>query len=441
MRPVSSLRKSLRASLIDGGAFSLMVGCGETYLAAFVLAVGLGETMAGVMATAPMLVGAALQLASVHGVRWLGSQRRWVIFCAVTQGLCFLPLAGLALSGHASTLVIFLAAGLYWAGGLGAGPAWNTWMGRQVPTRVRAHFFAKRTRVTQVVVLLALLGGGALLETSKASDATLRGFAILFSVACAARLISAAFLWRQGEPSGAPLADRAIGVAELLGRLGHTDGRLLTYMLCVQVGTHVAASYFTPYMLSHLNMGYQGYVFMLAMAFVAKIVALPTIGRYASRAGARRLLILGGIGIAPLTVAWILTTDYWLLLASQIIGGIAWACYELATFLLMYETIPDEERTGVLSSFNFVNTLAVAVGAAIGAAILQFAGESAPTYILLFALSAIVRIATVSLLFRVHGVPLVSVTVALRTLSVRPLSGSLDAPILASIERPPPSKA
>src|ERR671911_456001 len=49
--------------MADGGTYSVMVGLGETYLAAFVLALGLGERAAGLIAGAPMLAGAVLQLA------------------------------------------------------------------------------------------------------------------------------------------------------------------------------------------------------------------------------------------------------------------------------------------------------------------------------------------------------------------------------------------
>src|SRR5213076_3316386 len=57
-------RGDLRASIGDAAAFSVMVGIGETYFAAFALALGTGETLAGLVATLPMLMGASLQLAT-----------------------------------------------------------------------------------------------------------------------------------------------------------------------------------------------------------------------------------------------------------------------------------------------------------------------------------------------------------------------------------------
>src|SRR5436190_22995148 len=55
-------RDDLLCSMGDAAAFSVMIGVGETYFAAFALALGTGETIAGLVATLPMLFGATLQL-------------------------------------------------------------------------------------------------------------------------------------------------------------------------------------------------------------------------------------------------------------------------------------------------------------------------------------------------------------------------------------------
>src|SRR5438270_593907 len=76
-----ALRKNLRNSVSDGAAFSVMVGIGETYFPAFVLAMGMGEIASGLIASVPLLMGAILQMISPVAVVRLGSNRRWVISC------------------------------------------------------------------------------------------------------------------------------------------------------------------------------------------------------------------------------------------------------------------------------------------------------------------------------------------------------------------------
>src|ERR1700753_2338980 len=101
------LRRNLCSSTADGVSFSVMVGVGESYFPAFVLALGLGDVAAGLITTVPLAAGAVLQTISPVAVRWFGSHRRWVVFCAALQALCFLPLSIGALMGHMSALPVF----------------------------------------------------------------------------------------------------------------------------------------------------------------------------------------------------------------------------------------------------------------------------------------------------------------------------------------------
>src|SRR5262245_2804074 len=175
----AQLRRDLRAIVGDGVAFSVMVGVGESYIAAFALAAGLGPITAGLVATLPMLVGAAFQLVTPAAVRWLGSSRRWVVLCASAQAASFAPLVIAALYGRISRPVLFLAAAAYWGFGMATSPAWNTWITQIVPRKIRSRFFAARSRWAQVAVLSGLLAGGLALQTGARPERPLLVFAAL----------------------------------------------------------------------------------------------------------------------------------------------------------------------------------------------------------------------------------------------------------------------
>ena len=96
----TDLRRDLRTIWVDGLAWSLMVGMGELYIAAFAVALGLGETVSGLVATVPLLLGATVQLLTPRLVVLVGSQRRFVSACALLQALSFVPmLVGAVLDG------------------------------------------------------------------------------------------------------------------------------------------------------------------------------------------------------------------------------------------------------------------------------------------------------------------------------------------------------
>lgn len=387
-----SLRKDLHASVADGATFSVMVGIGETFLPAFVLAMGMGEIAAGLVASIPLLVGSILQLISPLAVSRLGSNRRWVVICVLLQAASFLPLIAGALWGTMPVVAVFVVVSLYWGAGYGAGPAWNAWIDTLVPLHVRAPFFAWRSRASQAGVLVGFVAGGVALQYGKSSGQTLGAFACIFSIAACCRFLSARFLAKQSEHPAAHEAQRQVSLRELLARMraGGSE-RMLLYFLAVQVAVQISGPYFTPYILGQLHVSYLDFMLLLATSFIAKIVALPACGRFAYRFGARRLVWLGGIGIIPVSGMWIYAHTFWQIVLIQFIAGVVWAAYELAMFLLFFETVRREERTCVLTLFNLGNAVALVVGALCGGALLKALGEHPEAYLTLFAVSSVVR--------------------------------------------------
>jgi len=436
------LRRDLALLHTDAIVASVMVGTGESYLAAFALALGLGDIVAGYVATGPLLVGAVLQLVSPAGVRHLGSHRRWVVLCALLQALSFVPLTLAALAGKLSALGLLAIASFYWAAGMATGAAWNTWVGTLVPRSLRSRFFARRSRVGQLALLAGLLLGGGILHLGQQSDRHLLAFALLFAIAGLARGASAWLLGHQSEPDplvepepvspGAPPLQRIPGVR-----------RLLAYLLTLQVGVQIAAPYFTPYMLGEaaLRLSYAAYTGLIAASFVSKIVALPWLGHFAARHGARRLLRFAGLSVAPLPALWTFSHDYRALLLIQLLSGIAWGAHELATFLLFFDAIRPEERTSVLTRYNLANACAIVLGSSLGAVLLRQHGIDFGGYAVLFWISAGARFATLPLLAWVPDARVLAAVPAMRILAARPSSGSIDGPVLADrpdspLERP-----
>jgi MFS family permease len=176
-------------------------------------------------------------------------------------------------------------------------------------------------------------------------------------------------------------------------------------MVCVQTATYVSAPYFTPYMLKELALPYSSYVVLLAVAFVAKAMALPRIGHIAHRFGAKSILWVGGSCIVPTAALWTFSSALPYLITIQILGGIVWACYELATILLLFERIPDDMRTSVLTTFNFANTLGIVCGSLFGGWLIRLLGTDQSAYFVLFLVSSAARLLTLPLLSRVVNVP------------------------------------
>lgn len=430
------LRKDLRVSLIDGAAFGGMVGFGETYLPAFALAIGLGELSAGLVASLPLAAGGIMQMISPQVVRWLGSHKKWVVLCATLQALTFLPLMWAAWCKTISLPWMLAIAAVYWATGLSAGPAWNTWIGTVVPRSIRSRFFAFRTRASQMLVFGGVVLGGLTLRWAASEEIVLTAFLTLFALACCCRLISAYFLGRQSEPVPMPADMRLVPWRELLAELREGNGgRLLVYLVAVQAAVQTSGPYFTPFMLKKLEFDYGQFVALIAVAFLSKILALSAWGQFAHMHGARKLLWIGAIGITPLSASWVISRQFEWLLLLQAMGGVTWAAYELAFFLMFFDSIPERDRTSLLTLYNLLNTLAWVGGSLLGGTVLYLLDASYGAYLIVFVMSGIGRCLALLLLARLPKREVAATEVALRTLAVRPAMGSLDSPVLPSLEK------
>ncbi len=397
-----TLRQDIRRGIIDSACFSAMVGAGETYFGAFVLALGLGEVAAGLIATLPMLVGATLQMIAPWGVRRLGTPRRWVVLCASLQALCFAPLALLAVSNAIPRMIVFLIVGCYFGAGMATTAAWSTWMGALLPSRIRPRLFGWRSLIGQLALLLGGAVGGNLLEWGETREQPLVAFALLFLFAGLCRGASATLLYSQHDVAPRPEHQRTVSMSAWLRRLASApDGRLLLYLLTMQGAMQLSASFFPPYMLKQLEFSYREFMTCVLSVVLAKSLAYPVWGHVAHRVGTRTLLFIGSLGIVPVSGLWVVSTSFGYIVALQILTGVMFAAYELATTMVMIEGVIEEERTSVLTTYNLVSALVSVAGSLLGAAMLRWAGASVTVYMTVFVASSVARGLAVLLLRRV----------------------------------------
>ncbi len=354
----------------DGVAASVMVGIGETYLPAFVLALSSSQVACGLVSTVPMVIGAVLQLCAPWAVRQFGSYRRWVVLAAVVQAVGFLPLLMAAIVGSMSVTTIFLVVAVYWATGMAGGTAWNAWAGTLVPERIRPTYFAWRTRFTQLGIMIGLVAGGIILQLGTGWNWLPGAFALLFLTAAVSRMFSAYFLTVQREPTP-PNGPRLPRLGELRAAIRSSSvSRTILYMLVAQVAYQIAGPYFNPYMLGQLKLSYVHYLILICTPYVARVVCLRAWGRVVDRIGPYRVLWLSGLLVVPLPAMWNVSDSFAYLAAVQIFAGLAWAGYELAQLLLFFDTIPTARRVGVLTLFNLLNAVAIFGGLIIGGLLL-----------------------------------------------------------------------
>ncbi|HKO94932.1 MAG TPA: MFS transporter [Polyangiaceae bacterium] len=372
-----------------------MVGVAESYLGAFAVELGHGPHAQGLLATLPLVAGALCQLASPLFCSWVGGRKRAAIAGALGQAASMAALVAIA-AVHTSSFSALLAAKvLFWvAGGLMA-PAWNAWMADLTLHTDRPRYFAVRSAINQVALLLAFCGAGWALQ--EAGLRLMHCYVVLFAVAFAARLISAGALVLQAEVGvSAPPARRTSILPRLQNALGSARFRIPLYLALLAFGTQISAPFFTQYMLRDLGLDYRSYAALSALSILAKALAFPCSHHLAERFGQRCVLRWGGVGVALIPTVWAVSSDLPALIVAHVLGGAVWAAVEYASFQLLLDSAPSRLTAEFFSLSNAVTGVAQVAGALFGGLLL---GVPQLGYEGLFVLSALLRAAPLALLF------------------------------------------
>jgi MFS family permease len=359
---------SLRASMRDGGAYSVMVGAGETYFTAYALLYHATSAQISLLAALPAAIGAGAQLASA----WLARAIR---------GRLTLILGGVALQIAAWPLLIWLpyflpaqavplliaCVALYYAGGHLAAPPWNSLMGDLVPERRRGRFFGRRTRIMSVVSFSAMLAGGLILHLFEARAETRLGFTLVFLLAAGARVYSWAQLARMHEPPHASTPLTLPSFATFTARLRTSDfARFTLFFAAMNFAAAITSPFFAVYQLRDLQFTYLEFTISTGTAVMAQFASLGLWGRFADAYGNRLVMRLTGTIIPILPALWLISPNFFYIVALQVAGGLCWAGFSLAAGNYLYDAVPREKRTSHAAIHQVLANLGVFTGALLG---------------------------------------------------------------------------
>lgn len=365
---------SLRHSVRDGVAFSVMTGGGESYFSAFAMHFKATVAEVGVLSSLPPLIGSFFQLLSVTIGRQLGNRRGVIMLGAILQVLSWLPLTVLpilypdwALLSILASLILFYAAGNL------VTPQWTSLMGDLVPERRRGRYFSHRSRLAAITGLIALVGGGFVLQFFENSLYAIAGFVTIFAVAAVARIVSAYHLARMVDP---PTRRREAPARDWLRRWKGTAAlRFTGFYMLMQFSVAIAAPFFTVYMLRDLGFTYTQFMTITAASILAQFLTLRAWGRVGDAFGHRLVLAVTGLSLPVTPALWLLCGDYWSLLGSQVVSGVFWGGFTLSTTNILYDLVPAQERVAYLASHN----VSVGVGTFSGALLGGWLASHLPT--------------------------------------------------------------
>jgi hypothetical protein len=357
-------------------------------LGAFAVELGHGRRRPALLSTLPLLAGATIQLLSPLLCALLGSRKRLALAGALGQTASLGALCTIAAAHHSSLLPLLAAQLCYWVSGGAIAPAWNAWMASLTVHTNRPRYFARRSALNQLALLLAFGSAGYALQ--HAGVHVLHCFTILFLVAFAARLSSVFALSAQADIE--PPRRLRVADARVVPRVGRawraSEFQVATYLCMLAFGTHLAAPFFTPYMLRELHFDYEVYAALSAASILAKAITFPCCHHIAERFGLERVLRWAGAGVALTPLIWACSSELGVLIFAHILGGGVWAAVEYSSYNLLLDSAPAELTAEFFSIANCMTGLAQFSGAFCGGLLLS---RQVATYPALFALSAVAR--------------------------------------------------
>jgi MFS family permease len=360
------VKKSLKLSVLDGSAYSAMLGLTFNYITPFALALKATTAQVGLLTSIPNLVMAVSQLSAPDLSERAGSRKGLILPVVFLHALMFIPILLIPFvlpSGQVWWCIAFVTLNTVF--GALANPAWGSMMADLVPPSLRGRYFSVRGRLTGIITFVFSLIGGVILQAFTGNIFT--GFAILFGAAALFRLVSLYFMAGMYEPPDPSEKKSGPGLFELIRKMSSSNlGKFTIFVALISFTTNLANPFFTVFMLKELNFSYATYILVISFATISNVFFQTFWGSRADRAGNILAVRISSALLPVVPLLWIFNHNVLFLIFIQIISGLALSGFTLATVNFVYDAAEPASRTKQIAVFNAINGLAICLGALAG---------------------------------------------------------------------------
>jgi MFS family permease len=384
-----STQKNLRWFFLDGVMGAGLDGIAGPFLSLYMLAlgatssqIGLMTSLAGLFATLMLLPGAMLSERT-------GKRKLLFVLCgAGAARFSILLFALLPFVLARPTAIYAIIAIKVMADGLGnfSGPAWTSMAGDIVPLAWRGRYFGSRNFFMAVGSMLATFLAGNLIS----HYSSIAGYQIAFVLAWVAGMTSTSFFLQVKEPRvAAAVSSKGTFSIQSVVQTFLDDPVFRHYAIFGMIwnlAIGVGGPYFTLFMVETLKASPADVGIFTIAGSLAALPALRLFGHLADSWGTYKVMLVTGLLIPLLPLAWILAKVPLHGTLINIPGGMLWAGFNLAAFNFLLSLAPSEKRARYAALFQIAVALSSAAGTFFGSLILTHWG-----YLPIFAVSGIGR--------------------------------------------------
>jgi MFS family permease len=344
-----------------------------TYLSIYMLALGATGAQIGAWSSLSGLASAAMLVLGAMLVERIGRRKDIVVFAGGWMArlaillITFLPLL---LKGEALILVVIGLAVARDAFNYLGSPAWTSLVGDIVPIERRGIYFSSRNFIMGAAGMVTILIVGEIITRLGQPVGYQVSMGLAFVIGMAATYSYA----RIRDPHPLPLprnepaAEARVPVIAFVREMFHHPGFVAFSFTAIlwNFSLNVAGPFFNVFMVRVLNVTPTMIALNSVAYAITSMLAQLLIGRWADRIGARRIQLISGLLIPILPFYWLIVHNGWEVLPLNAASGALWGIYNLASFTLMFELTPVEQRARYSAIYQLVIMVALAIGAAVG---------------------------------------------------------------------------
>jgi len=258
----------------------------------------------------------------------------------------------------------------------------------------RGRWFGKRNFIFGAVTIVFTILAAIFLDFLKRNNYTILGFVILFSFALIARIISRHYLKKQYEPKLKIKKTDYFSLFQFLKKAPKNNfGKFTIFRGLFSFAAYIASPFFAVYMLKNLGFSYVMFMaVVLSQTFFALITAKAW-GKFADKYGNYEVLKITGLLIPLYPILWLISeSPIFLIFGPALIGGVAWAGFNLAASNFIFDSVTPQKRGPAVSYYNLLNGIGIFLGATIGAILIKtITINFIDTLLFIFLISAFAR--------------------------------------------------
>lgn len=399
-------RRTMALSIKEGSFAGASMVLGDNYIVPYALALEASASQVGLMSS---ISGLILPIGQLVGARIMTRRARSTILTryVLLQATMWVVMIGFGLLFWFDVFrtglpyLLMLSVFLYNFFGGVVGPTWVSLMGDIIPETERGRYFAKRNFMINIVSLGITIGIAFLLQWLNEQDYALWGFVTILGLAALLRYISGATFRFHYDPPFEIEASKRVTLRHFIKSLRSENFGIFTlFMNLISFAQWIAGPFFGVYALNMLQFNFSTYILVMVSSSVFSLFFFKAMGKFADRYGNRQLLKFGAFLIPFSPMLWIFfTTPVSLVLGAQLVSGIGWTAFNLASANFIYDNVPSSKRGEYMAFYSLIVGIGIFLGGLLGSGlmlILPF--SSVVNYRVLFGLSGVLRLIVVIIL-------------------------------------------